>query len=368
MTTSDFSGVHFSGVRVARLRDVAARAGVSIKTASRVVNGEAGVAPGTAMRVRRAVHTLGYVPNVAARRLVQRRAFVLGLVYQNRSWNWLNDFQAGAIAEARALGYEVLMHPCDPRDRRERELLLRTIDQGSVDGLVLTPPCADFEDLGRELGSRRFPAVGIAPSRRSGRRPSVSPGDREGASAMAEHLAGLGHRRIAFVAGGSEQRSSHDRETGFRDGLASHGVGLDPRLVLPGDFSFESGVTCGRVLLALDPRPTAVFACNDDMAAGILAACHEHGVAVPGEISVAGFDDVALARQVWPALTTVRQPTGAIAGLAVRLLVETLAGTPRAAGRRHPASRRHQTLATELVVRGSTGPPCTWASTSAPRP
>lgn len=335
---------------MARLQDIAASARVSIKTASRVVNGEPGVAPETEARVRRAVKALAYVPNVAARRLVRRRAFVLGVVYQNRSWNWLNDFQSGAIREARSLGYEVLMHPCDPRDQTERELLLRSLDQKSVDGLILTPPCGDFEDLGRELAARSFPAVGISPALREGDRSSVGASDHEGARAMGEHLTGLGHRRIAFVTGGPEQQSSHDRQAGFRSALEAKGVAWDPANVLEGDFSFESGVARGRALLALEPRPTAVFACNDDMAAGILWACHEQGVAVPRELSVAGFDDVALARQVWPPLTTVRQPTAEMAALATRLLVEILDGAAPAA--------RHPVLPTELVLRASTEPPC----------
>ncbi|MBW2295120.1 MAG: LacI family DNA-binding transcriptional regulator [Deltaproteobacteria bacterium] len=332
------------------LRDVAKRARVSIKTASRVVNDEAGVAPETLARVRRAVRTLAYVPNVSARRLVRRRAHVLGLVYQNQSWNWINDFQRGAIAEAHRLGYEILMHPWDLEHAGEEDALLRAIDQGSVDGLILTPPCGDAESLIQALERRGAAYASIAPTTREGTAPTVSASDHDGAFEMGSYLIEQGHRRLAFVAGGPEQRSSHDRESGFRAALEAGGVAWDPELYFQGDFSFTSGVACAHALLDTDPRPTAVFASNDDMAAGILVVCHERGVAVPAELSVSGFDDVALARQVWPALTTIHQPTDEIAALATRLLVESLDESS--------PSDRHRTLATRLIVRDSTGPPC----------
>jgi len=339
------------------LRDVAQGAGVSIKTASRVVNGEVGVAPQTSERVRSAVRDLGYVPNVSARRLVRRRAHVVGVVYENKSWNWLNDFQRGAITEARQRGYEVLMHPWDVDDPANEDRLLQSLDEGSVDGLILTPPCGDFESLARALDRRDAAYVRIAPTRRTGSRPTVSPDDRRGARIMVEYLIELGHRRIACVAGGPEQRSSHDREAGFREALASAGIAREPALFLRGDFSFESGVACARALMALDPRPTAVFASNDDMAAGILSVCHESGIAVPGQLSIAGFDDVDLARHVWPALSTVHQPTAEIAASAVDLLVDRLDGVQIA--------DPHRTLEVRLVERASTGPP---PGTGAPPP
>ena len=330
------------------LRDVAARARVSIKTASRVVNGEPGVAPDTVSRVRRAVRSLDYVPNVSARRLVRRRAHVLGLVVQNKSWNWLNDFQRGAIARARESGYELLMHPFDPADSKDLAGLLRSVDQGSVDGLILTPPCSDFPSLREALAARGTAHVLVSPTDRSGPTPSVGADDHAGARAMTEYLLGLGHRRIAFVAGGPEQRSSHDREAGYREALDAEGIAVREDWILRGDFSFESGLACGRQLMGLDSRPSAVFVSNDDMAAGLLQVCHERGVRIPEQLSVAGFDDVDLARQVWPPLTTIHQPTAAIAERATELLVDRLD--------RGVSGASHETLSTRLVARASTGP------------
>jgi LacI family transcriptional regulator len=332
------------------LRDVAESAGVSIKTASRVVNEEAGVAPDTLVRVKSAIRKLAYVPNVTARRLVGRRALVLGLVYQNQSWNWINDFQRGAIGEARRLGYEILMHPCDPEVVGDQDALLYLLDQGSVDGLILTPPCGDSHRLVEALEQRGAAYARIAPSKRRGASPTVSPNDDQGAFEMGCYLVEIGHRRLAFVAGGSEQRSSHDRESGFRRALEQAGVDWKSELRFQGDFSFASGVACGHALLDLASRPSAVFAGNDDMAAGILTACHEREISVPEELSVAGFDDVELACQVWPPLTTIHQPTHEIAALATRLLADCLD--------ENPPSDCHRTMSTRLIVRASTGPPC----------
>lgn len=336
--------------RPSTLREVAERARVSIKTASRVANAEARVAPETAARVQAAIEALRYVPNLAARRLVRRRSFVLGVVYHNRSWNWLNDVQRGAIEAARARDYEILMHPLQPDSEKDRKLLRQVVEQGSVDGWILTPPCGDDAEIAAYVLERGVPCVRIAPTRREGAEPSVSASDFEGAYAMGRHLVSLGHERIAFVAGGPEQRSSHDRRAGFEQALREVGLRLEEDDVFEGDFSFESGLACGRRLVAKALRPTAVFACNDDMAAGVLSAAHEARIEVPTALSVAGFDDVELARQVWPPLTTVRQPTARIAHEATNLLIEALEG--RLDG------PMHRVLGTTLVVRASTAARC----------
>ncbi len=336
--------------RPTTLREVAARARVSIKTASRVANGETPVAQATAARVQAAIEALQYVPNLAARRLVHRRSFVLGVVYHNRSWNWLNDVQRGAIEAAQARDYEILMHPLQPGSQADRRRLRQTLEQGSVDGWILTPPCGDDAEIAAYAEERGVACVRIAPTHREGAEPTVSASDFEGALAMGRHLVGLGHERIAFVAGDPEQRSSHDRRRGFEQALREAGRVLAEEDVHPGDFSFESGFAAGRDLLARATRPTAVFACNDDMAAGVLSAAHAARVEVPSALSVAGFDDVELAHQVWPPLTTVRQPTTQIAREATDLLIEALEG--RLSG---PV---HRVLETTLVERASTAAPC----------
>ncbi len=165
---------------------------------------------------------------------------------------------------------------------------------------------------------------------------------------MTEHLLGLGHRRIGFVVGPLEQRAAHDRLAGYRDALAAAGVAFDLTLVRHGDDHFESGREAAGSFFRMNPMPTAVFCNNDEMAAGVCARAHEAGLTIPGELSVAGFDDVALAGQIWPPLTTVCQPIYDIAATATRMLIDLL-------DRTEPI--RHVEIPTSLVVRASTAPP-----------
>lgn len=335
----------------ATLHEVAALAGCSIKTVSRVVNGEDYVSPETAARVLDAVKKLGYVPNLSARRLATRRTHVIAVVFDNASWNWLNDFQRGAFDRAAEFGYETIVHPCDITSAADRDRVVRLAESKAVDGLVLTPPCGDSAPLTRALVAKKTPFVSVAPRHRSGERPTVSTSDYEGAFAMTRALLDLGHRRIAFVRGAASQRSSEDRRRGFA--AAVEGTPGARTFVFDGDFSFASGVRAAAAIFALRPRPTAVFASNDDMAAGVLYAAGERGVRVPEELSIAGFDDVDLARQVWPPLATVRQPTTDMARAAVDRLIASI--DPKAF-RRDGMPTTHVCLETSLVIRSSVGP------------
>ena len=343
-----------SSSRTVTLHDVARDAGVSIKTVSRVVNREPHVSDKTVTRVEASIQKLGYVPNIAARRLASRQSFVLGAIFDNASWNWLNDFQRGAIDAGRAAGYEILIHPCDIESHHAQDHVRRLVEQGSVDGLVLTPPCGDCMPIVDWLKERDVPFVRIAPRVRTGSWPTVSTSDRKGAHDMTTYLLSLGHRRLAFVKGDARQRSSDDRKVGFMTALTDHDAEIGAPVIEEGDFSYDSGVAAGRRLLATRPRPTAVFAANDDMAAGVLATVLAAGLRVPTDIAIVGFDDVDLARQVWPALTTIRQPTAAMAGKATQLLVEAIAARKTDSVPETGAADRHLVLSTTLVIRDST--------------
>jgi LacI family transcriptional regulator len=146
--------------------------------------------------------------------------------------------------------------------------------------------------------------------------------DRVGARAAARHLVKLGHRRIALIAGRRSFRSAHERRAGFEEGLNESGIELPPEYVLQGDYTFESGLARGAELLDLDPPPTAVFAANDEMAAGVLQAMHVAGLTVPDALSVVGYDDFAVATRIWPRLTTVHSPTREIGTLAAQRLLD----------------------------------------------
>ncbi|MDE2309030.1 MAG: substrate-binding domain-containing protein, partial [Xanthomonadaceae bacterium] len=180
----------------------------------------------------------------------------------------------------------------------------------------------------REAG---VPHASVSPAHRGKAIIGVRMDEQQAARAMVEHLLALGHRRIAHVVGIADHGASRWRLAGYREALAAAGIAEDPVLVVQGAFTFGSGVEAARKLFALKKRPSAVFAANDDMAAGVMWAAGEYGIKVPHDLSVCGFDDIPLARQLWPALTTVRQPAREMGKLAALQLLEVVRG--RSSGR-----------------------------------
>jgi LacI family transcriptional regulator len=201
-----------------------------------------------------------------------------------------------------------------------------------------------------KLQERSVPFVRLTPHDRALAAPSVSATDFQGAMQLTEHLLELGHRRIGFIMGNADHHAAHARLAGYRAVLQAHELPKDEDLICAGDWHFASGVAAAEHLLTLTPRPTAIFASNDEMAAGVLQVAHRQGLRIPGQLSVVGFDDAPLAAQVWPPLTTVRQPIHEIAQLATELLIDMLEGKAIVGGYRE--------LPTELVIRNSTGALC----------
>jgi LacI family transcriptional regulator len=331
---------------MATINDVARRAGVSIKTVSRVINLEPHVRPATRARVLGAMRELGYVANVSAQRLASGRVNAIGFVFQNPSWQYMQAALQGVLEKGRQDGYDVLMHPCDAAQPAACENLLDLVARRSVDGFIFTPPCDVLGGVLSDLETSGVPFVRINPRDRSTPFPYVIADDRQGAYEMTRYLLELGHRRIGLVTGTDIQIASQERLEGYRQALVGYGLPVSAELCVGGAFTFESGLAAGRALLDLERRPTAIFACNDDMAAGVLAAAHEAGMAVPEALSVAGFDNTPLAWQVWPALTTVAQPIYDMALLATDILIRTLRG--------EDLGVQHHTLQTKLVIREST--------------
>jgi LacI family transcriptional regulator len=305
--------------------DVADLAGVSIKTVSRVLNDEPSVRPDTRRRVREAMVALNYQPSLPARSLAGRRSNLLGLVYENPSANYVYAVQSGAIARCRESGLRLFIQPCGGGEQSVGEILAM-VAQTHVDGLVLTPPLSADAELVEALRRRGLPFVLIAPEGPSEGAPAVMMDDRAAAREMTEHLLGLGHRRIGFIAGHPGHPSSRLRERGWREALAAAGLDAEGAPRAQGFNTASSGREAGHRLLERPDRPTAIFAGNDDMAAGVILAAHECGVAVPSELSVAGFDDTELAGIVWPTLTTVHQPVYYMAHCATGLLIDRVKG------------------------------------------
>ena len=337
------------GKRRATIDDVAASAGVSIKTVSRVLNDEPNVRAETRERVLAAARQLAYQPNVSARRLASQRSFVIGLLYDNPDSDYVMGIQAGALEVCLPLDYHLLIHPCSTLAPSLVDEALRLHHRSMVDGFILTQPVSDFEPLIGALARADIPFVCISQRPGPGAVACVSVDDEQAARRMTDHLISLGHRRIGFVMGHPAHGSSHDRLDGFRASLRAHGIAPEDAPVEQGLYTFDSGYSCAQRLLARDPRPTAVFASDDHMAMGVLTAADERRLAVPDDLSVCGFDDTPMARFASPPLTTVRQPIVEVARLAAQCLVGRLHGGEPGPG--------HVTLESKLVLRNSTSAP-----------
>jgi LacI family transcriptional regulator len=329
-----------------RIEDVAQAAGVSMKTVSRVLNREPNVTEATRRRVEDAVNRLQYRPHPSARSLAGQRSFLVALFYDNPSGNYLMDVQSGMLEACHAHGYNLMLGPIDFDDRKSIAHVDEAIARSRVDGLVLTPPLTDHPGLIRRLDTLGIPYARVSP-KRHGRGIGVFLDERGAVHELMAHLVSLGHRRIGHILGRGSHGAAQWRLDGYRDALDTAGIEFDPSLVVPGNFDYESGVAGANALLSLDEPPTAIFAANDDMAAGAISAVGERGLSVPRDISVCGFDDIAIARHIYPALTTIRQPTREMGRIATLELFKRL---------RDPADGGMQRVDFALVVRRSTGP------------
>jgi len=311
-----------------RLEDVARKAGVSPKTASRVLNDEANVTAATRQRVRAAMEALDYRPLPSARSLAGNRSFVVAMLYDNNdnpASTYLAEIQDGVLEACDEHRYSMMVRPLRMRGDDLVRHLDALISDHHPDGVVLTPPITDYEPLLRRLKERNVPYASVSPMQHDAAI-GVAMDEQQAARAIVEHLLQLGHRRIAHVIGIADHGASRWRLAGYREALAAAGIDEDPALVVQGAFTFSSGVTAAHELFALEHRPTAVFAANDDMATGVMWAAGEYGLKVPHDLSVCGFDDTPLARQLWPALTTVRQPSREMGKIAAQQLLNVLRG------------------------------------------
>lgn len=332
--------------------EVARLAGVSIKTVSRVSNGEPNVRKSTRERVEQAIAQLGYRPNFSARNLARQRSHLIVLVYddpgryESPSAAYVNRMQHGALRACRERHYELLIHPClyDAADVREE--LQDLVGRVRPGGVILAAPLSNMPHMVQAIAETGTPLVCLSPGIETPDRPAVATNDREICADMTRYLASLGHRRIAFVSGNPDHKAVTNRLPGYLDGLRQSGLEHDPELVVGGDNSVKSGEAAADSLLALDRPPTAIFAANDDMAAGVLRVAQRRGLRVPGDLSIAGFDDSTVATHVFPALTTIRQPLARMAERAVLTLVGAADGTRSHSG----------IVASTLVIRDSTGP------------
>ena len=326
----------------ANIKDVSQAAGVSIKTVSRVINNERYVRPATRARVEEAMAALGFQPSQAARALASGRSFQVALVCSNPGPYYLHGLIAGLRGRCAAEGVRLIVHAYEVEADKLGADVLTFFRQMGFDGAILTPPIVDNEPVLDELERAGTPYVRISPGVQPERSASVAIDNEGAAQRMTERLIALGHRRIGFVVGHRSFAVSNQRLAGYLDALREAGIPLDLGLVQQGWFDFRSGQAAAEGLFALPEPPTAIFASSDDMAAGVLNIANQHGIRVPDQLSIAGFDDTDLASLVWPPLTTVRQPIRAMAEKAAELL---FSGTVE-----------QVVLPSDLIERASTAP------------
>lgn len=333
--------------KAATINDVARLAGVSKKTVSRIINRSPLVHKETREKVEAVMREVGYSPDPMARGLAFRRSFLIGMVYDNPTAQYIVDMQYGALDALRESGFELVVHPCDTRSAGYIEGVRRFVQQQKLHGVMLVPRASDDPALAEMLeaiGCRYTRIVPASVDAGDGR--LVVTHDRDGAAEAANYLQDLGHREIAVITGPLAYRSAVERTEGFVEALAKRGIEVPKSRIVEAGYTFESGVAAAEKLLAAEVRPTAIFAENDEMAAGVCKAAQRAGLQVPRDLSVIGFDDSPLASRLWPSLTSVRRHTRDTGRLAAGMLIR-----PDGTGPQSASVRPH------LVVRDSCQPP-----------
>ena len=341
---------HSGGTHKSTIFDVAARAGVSIKTVSRVVNNEPNVSEKTREKVQAAVTTLNYQPNAAARGLSSKRSYVIGLIYENaHEFSYTKDVLDGALASCERNGFTLLLRPLTLPNSAVEDQVRSFVVQAAVEGVLLPAPVGDLPGVQRVLRERQLPYATITPKLPPDDGLNVFCDDGSAVEALVLHLVELGHSKIGFIKGHPDHRASDDRYAGYCKALQDHGIAVEEKWVESGLFTFDSGKAAARNLLDSSEPPTAIIASNDDMAGGVLFEARERGLQVPHDLSVAGFDDTPIAAQTWPPLTTVRQPISEMALSLTNALIQKVGG--------QPSELSSAPFGCEVVIRGSTAKP-----------
>lgn len=336
--------------QAATIKEVAALAEVSQMTVSRVLNDQSAVKEATRKRVQAAIRELNYRPNIMARNLAGRSGLFIGLIYRNPSYGYLSEFLLGALDTCRELGhYLIVEEPFVDDNMVDLEKIEKRFLDTSIQALIVVPPLSDDPQLIDTLERTGISFVCVSPKLDAYTGPSVRMDDKSAAHDMTDYLIGLGHKRISLITGPTDHRSSELRYEGYEKALSTHGLTVDPEIVLRGDFTYVSGMQNAANMLSSDNPPSAIFASNDDMAAGAIAAAHRAGLRVPEDISIVGFDDTQNASSIWPPLTTIRQPIREMARSAIEILGRH--GSPIS------PFLTERTLDYELVVRESAAPP-----------
>lgn len=333
------------------IQDVARIADVSTATVSRALSNPERVSESTRARISDAVRIIGYTPNQSARSLRQRTARTILVALPDIGNPFFSTILDAVERAAGLRGYGVLVanrFSGADSGRRMRDYFL----SNRVDGLLLFDGSIDIEQL-MVLTGNPTPVPLIVACEEIANAPfHTVKTDNSFASEMAtRHLIELGHCRIGHIRGPEGNVLTLERASGFTRAMQAAGLEIRSEWVFPGSFAMESGVTAAEAFIRLNDRPTAVFAANDESAIGFISGLRHHGFDCPGDVSVVGFDDLAIAAYVWPPLTTMRQPTAALGRIAAGALIDVIEGERRS---RVPM---HMVLSSEIIVRGSTARP-----------
>jgi LacI family transcriptional regulator len=333
------------------INDIARIAGVSKKTVSRVLNRSPLVHEDTRARIQAVMERYRYVPDPQARGLAFRKSFLLGLVYDNPNAQYIVNMMEGALDGLRGSDYELVVHPCDRRSSDFIAGVRQFVERQKLHGVILLPPISENDELVGVLQDAGCGYVRVSYAMLDEPARMMVSNDRQAVGEVASYLQSLGHQRIGYITGPRGFMSARERREGFTEALQRRGLSLPEELIVEGGYTYESGLAGGEILLGRVPRPTAIFASNDEMAAGVYRAAHNVGLTIPRDLSVVGFDDGPIAARLMPRLTTVRLPIRDIGRLAARKLIAP-------AGTGAPDEGSSESLVVpHLVVRDSCQPP-----------
>ncbi len=332
--------------------DVARQAGVSAMTVSRVMNAESGVRDATRQTVLKAVSALNYQPNRSARRLAKGADVHIGLIYANPSDSYLGRFLRGALEAAQASDNHLIVDICEDNTPATHVASAMRLAKAGIAGVILPPPTSSAPEILSIFEELHIPVATVANGNMDQKHNDINIEDETASKEMTQYLIELGHRRIGFIKGSPDQMSSTMRERGYRQAMAEAQIEIDPNWVADGHYTYRSGVTAAELLLTSTPRPSAIFASNDDMAAATIGVAHRHGLSVPEELTVVGFDNSPSAISVWPELTTIDQPVSAMAKSAFNLVLSKV-GLGDEADKELRFEHTHEC---RLIERGSSAP------------
>jgi len=332
------------------INDVARLANVSKKTVSRVINRSPLLNSDTRLRVETVIKELGYVPNPQARALALRRNFLVGLIHDNPNAQMVLGVQQGILEALQGTDFELIVRPVDRRSPAMLDDIRDLLQRQRLYGVVILPPISENDELAQLCGDLGVRYARMGSAELDDPDHMVASNDREAVREATAYLVAQGHRLIGLVQGPEGFRSAAERRLGFEDALGHAGIRLPRSLIAEGNYTFESGIAAANRLLDLSPRPTAIFASNDEMAAGVVHAARQRGISVPEDLSVIGFDDTAIAAHIWPPLTTVRWPIISMARSAAMKLVGDVIAPDS------PEENSSMFLST-LVHRASVAPP-----------